>query len=63
MENKQLKNIQVWLDEHQIGKKWKEQEEYMKLVKNCTNTLEDDDTEKVRKKICNELYIGDDDNL
>ena len=65
VENKQLKNIQVWLDEHPNWEEnGKEQEEYMKLVKNCTNTLEDSgDTEKVRRKICNELYIGDDDNL
>ena len=65
VENKQLKNIQVWLDEHPNWEEnGKEQEEYMKLIKNCTNTLEDSgDTEKVRRKICNELYIGDDDNL
>ena len=39
VENKQLKNIQSWLDEHP---NWennsKEQEEYMKLIKHCTTT-------------------------
>ena len=65
VENKQLKNIQLWLDEHPDWEKnVKEQEEYMKLIKNCTNSIEDSgDSEKVRKKLCSELYIGDNDNI
>ena len=63
IENKQLKNIQMWLDEHPD---WegnpKLQEEYMKLVKNCTTSLEENGEEdKVRRKICNELYIQNND--
>ena len=59
VENKQLRNLQLWLDEHP---NWennnKEQEEYMKLIKNCTNTLHDNgNNEKIHKKICNEFYI------
>jgi hypothetical protein len=65
IENKQLKNIQIWLDKHP---NWennsKEQEEYMKLIKNSTSTLDDTgEKDKFYKKICNELYIGDSNNI
>ena len=60
VENKQLKNIQVWLDEHPD---WetnpKLQEEYMKIVKNCTTSIYDSgDSKKIHKKLCNELYVS-----
>ena len=36
------------------------QEEYMKLVKNCTDDLhEHKRDDKVIKKVCNKTYLGD----
>ena len=62
VENKQLKNLQLWLDEHP---NWEnnnnEQEEYMKLIKNCTNTINDNgNNERIYKKLCNEFYLSGD---
>ena len=62
VENKQLKNLQLWLDEHPNWEKNNhEQEEYMKLIKNCTNTLHDNgNNERIYKKLCNEFYVSGD---
>ena len=62
VENKQLKNLQLWLDEHPNWEKNNnEQEEYMKLIKNCTNTIHDNgNNERIYKKLCNEFYISGD---
>ena len=62
VENKQLKNLQVWLDKHP---NWEnnnnEQEEYIKLIKNCTNTIHDNgNNERIYKKLCNEFYVSGD---
>ena len=62
VENKQLKNLQLWLDEHPNWEKNNhEQEEYMKLIKNCTNTIHDNgNNERIYKKLCNEFYVSGD---
>jgi len=57
----QHKNLTKWTEEHP---NWMEnlelQEEYMKLVKNCTDDLQENKREdKVIKKVCNKTYLGD----
>ncbi len=57
----QQKNMIKWTEEHPG---WetdpKLQEEYMKLVKNCTDDIEENKrTEKIVKKVCNKVYIND----
>ena len=60
IENKQLKNIQIWLDEHPNWENnTKEQEEYMKIINNCTGSLQDTGgDDKIIRRICNELYVS-----
>ncbi len=59
IENKQLQNIKNWLDQHPNWEQIpQEQEEYIKLVKNCTTNLEEyGGEEKIIKKLCNELFL------
>ena len=57
----QQKGLEKWIDEHP---NWEnnsdEQEEYMLLVKNCTDDLNENKREdKVIKKVCNQVYLGD----
>ena len=57
----QQKSLTKWTEEHP---NWMEdsdlQEEYMKLVKNCTDDLQEHKREdKVIKKVCNKTYLGD----
>jgi hypothetical protein len=57
----QRKNLVKWTEEHP---NWmnnsEQQEEYIMLVKNCTEDLEENKREnKVIKKLCSEVYIGD----
>ena len=57
----QQKNLDKWTEEHP---NWKnnsdEQEEYMQLVKNCTDDLNKNKREdKAIKKVCNQAYLGD----
>lgn len=57
----QQKSLDKWTREHP---NWMEnpalQQEYMKLVKNCTDDLQENKREeKVIKKVCNKVYLGD----
>ena len=57
----QQKNMDKWTQENPS---WQTdpilQEEYMKLVKNCTDDIhENKRTEKIVKKVCNQIYIND----
>ena len=57
----QQKSLDKWTKEHPD---WMEnpeqQQEYMKLVKNCTDDLlENKREEKVIKRVCNKVYLGD----
>ena len=57
----QQKSLDKWTEEHP---NWLEnpelQQEYMKLVKNCTDDLQENKREeKVIKKVCNKVYLGD----
>jgi hypothetical protein len=57
----QQKNLNKWTEEHPT---WMEnpelQQEYMKLIKNCTDDLQENKREeKVIKKLCNKVYLGD----
>ena len=57
----QQKNIDKWTREHP---NWKnnseEQQEYMKLIKNCTDDLrEKKRNDKAVRKVCNEVYLGE----
>ena len=58
----QAQSLEKWVAEHP---NWEqnsdEQEEYMKLVKNCTDTLSDKEN-KVIKKLCNQAHVNIDDN-
>jgi hypothetical protein len=57
----QQKNLVKWTEEHPNWMKIPElQEEYMRLVKNCTDDLKENNREnKVIKKLCSEVYIGE----
>jgi hypothetical protein len=57
----QQKSLDKWTKEHPD---WMEnpeqQQEYMKLVKNCTDDLQENKREeKVIKRVCNKVYLGD----
>jgi len=57
----QQKNMIKWTEENP---EWetdhKLQDEYMKLVKNCTDNIDENKrTEKIVKKVCNKIYISD----
>uniref|UniRef100_A0A6C0AZE7 C2H2-type domain-containing protein n=1 Tax=viral metagenome TaxID=1070528 RepID=A0A6C0AZE7_9ZZZZ len=56
----QRKNLDLWVQKHP---NWKEnsvdQDEYMMLIKNCTDDLkENNKEEKVIKKLCNSIYLN-----
>ena len=59
----QRQNLAKWVEEHP---NWEnnshEQEEYMKLVKNCTDELADQKENKVIKKLCNQIHVNIGDN-
>ena len=58
----QQQSLEKWVAEHPNWEKNSdEQEEYMLLVKNCTDTL-DDKENKVIKKLCNEAHVNVGDN-
>ena len=60
IESKQLKNVQVWLDEHPNYMNCsKQQEEFAELLRECGKSIEDS-KEKIIKNICNEVYIDKD---
>jgi len=56
----QNKNLNKWIEQNP---NWEnnpdDQDEYMRLIKNCTDDLnENKRDEKIIKKLCNEVYIG-----
>ena len=57
VESKQLKNLNVWLDEHpNYMNNSLEQEEFAKLMSECGKSV-DDDREKIIKKLCDNVYL------
>ena len=57
VENKQLKNIEKWTIENpNFMESEKLQEEYMKLIKGCTTSI-DDCKVKTIKKVCDKVYL------
>ena len=57
----QQKSLDKWTEEHPDWMDNPElQQEYMKLVKNCTDDLQENKREdKVIKRVCNKVYLGD----
>jgi hypothetical protein len=65
IESKQLKNLNVWLDEHpNYMNNSKEQEEFAHLMSECGKSI-DGGREKIIKKLCDNVYIEkvDDESL
>ena len=57
VESKQLKNLNVWLEEHPNYMNIpSEQEEFAKLMSECGKSV-DDGREKIIKKLCDNVYI------
>ena len=57
VESKQLKNLNVWLEEHpNYMNNPVEQEEFAKLMSECGKSV-DDGREKIIKKLCDNVYI------
>ena len=57
VEKKQLKNLNVWLEEHpNYMNNSREQEEFAKLMSECGKSV-DDGREKIIKKLCDNVYI------
>jgi len=57
VESKQLKNLNVWLDEHpNYMNNPSEQEEFAKLMSECGKSVEEG-REKIIKKLCDNVYI------
>ena len=57
VESKQLKNLNVWLEEHpNYMNNPIEQEEFAKLMSECGKSI-DDGREKIIKKLCDNVYI------
>ena len=57
VEKKQLKNLNVWLEEHpNYMNNPVEQEEFAKLMSECGKSV-DDGREKIIKKLCDNVYI------
>ena len=57
VENKQLKNIEKWTDANpNFMESEKLQEEYIKLIKGCTTSI-DECRGKTIKKVCDKVYI------
>jgi len=57
VESKQLKNLNVWLEEHpNYMNNSLEQEEFAKLMSECGKSV-DDGREKIIKKLCDNVYI------
>ncbi len=55
----QQKKLDVWIKEHPNWmEKSDEQDEYMSLIKNCTDEFKE---EKVIKKLCNNIYLNGED--
>ena len=60
VENKQIKNLQIWIDEHpNYMNNTREQEEFLKII-NESSKSENENREKIIKNICSELYLDKD---
>ena len=56
----QRQNLNKWIEEHPNWEKNSdEQEEYMKLVKSCTDDFKED---KIIKRLCNNIYLNPDES-
>ena len=61
VESKQLKNLNVWLEEHpNYMNNPVEQEEFAKLMSECGKSI-DDNREKIIKNLCNQVYLDKED--
>jgi len=57
VESKQLKNLNVWLEQHpNYMNNPREQEEFAKLMSECGKSV-DDGREKIIKKLCDNVYL------
>jgi|TARA_B100001093_G_C26763667_1_gene986880 hypothetical protein len=57
VENKQLKNLQIWIDKHpNYMNNNREQEEFLKII-NESSKSENESREKIIKNICSEVYL------
>ena len=57
----QRQNLDKWISEHPNWKKNSaEQEEYMKLVKNCTDDFKED---KIIKRLCSNIYLNPEETI
>ena len=57
VENKQLKNLQIWIDKHpNYMNNNKEQEEFLKII-NESSKSENENREKIIKNICSKVYL------
>ena len=57
VESKQLKNLNVWLEEHpNYMNNSREQEEFAKLMSECGKSI-DDSREKIIKNLCGKVYL------
>ena len=57
VESKQLKNLNVWLEEHpNYMNNSRQQEEFAKLMSECGKSI-DDSRDKVIKNLCNQVYL------
>jgi len=60
VENKQMKNIKIWMDDNPtFMENEKLQEEYIKLVKNSTSSI-NDCKDKAIKNVCEKVYLDKD---
>ena len=63
IESKQLKNLNVWLDEHpNYMNNPSQQEEFAKLMSECGKSVEEG-REKIIKNICDNVYIEKQNNI
>ena len=59
VENKQMKNITKWIEEHPDYMEDETlQQEYIDLIRKCTSNVEDC-RDKVLKRVCDNIYITD----
>ena len=61
VEKKQLKNIQIWLDEHPNYMNYSnQQDEFAELLRECGKSI-DDNREKIIKNLCNQVFVDKED--
>jgi hypothetical protein len=63
VENKQMKNIKQWTDEHPNYMECEKlQEEYINLIRSCTSSI-DTCKDKVIKKLCDNVYFTQEETI